>query len=232
MPKKIPPHGFDDQGRPIWALGTKHGRPVCGHKISEGKFCQSEVRLDNGRCKHAGRGGRPLKENATPETIKRRPGRLKLYKTLKLFERAEEARQDEELKSHRENVVLLEALIRSEGEEDMGPPRELWDQAQQLYESAVKEGNTASLIELGSVLAKGVESAARIDRLLELMDHQRRHREAEDKRELKLQTNLNAREVDLVVKSLLAAIHDEVKDPNVRLAIGLRFARLSGRRLN
>lgn len=50
---KQPPHGYDPQGRPIWALNGK-GQPICGGKRGPSGTCQATVRMLNGRCRLCG----------------------------------------------------------------------------------------------------------------------------------------------------------------------------------
>jgi hypothetical protein len=54
--KKNPPHGFDDENRPIWGLNAKL-QPICGSNRTlrkTGKVCQSRGRMRNGRCNLCG----------------------------------------------------------------------------------------------------------------------------------------------------------------------------------
>jgi hypothetical protein len=67
------------------------------------------------------------------------------------------------------------------------------------------------------------------ERLLELMEHQRRHKEAEHRREQALDQGISARQLDAIVGSLLTIIFEEVTDSGIQRRIGQRFARLFGR---
>lgn len=231
MAAKKVPLGHDDQGRPIWAKGA-HGRPVCGAKLrSREGVCQSEFRLPNGRCKASGHGGRstgpPIRQDAKPETVRRRHRSL-LYQRLKIADRADAAREDPDIKSHLENIAAIEALITAEAEGNFSPPGDLWVMAGELYDKGIKKQDKAAMVELGRILKSGLAANAVIERMVGLMEQQRRHIDSEAKREAQLQTTMSAREVEFIFEQLFAIVSEEVTDPKIRFAIGRRLSHLLG----
>lgn len=225
MPKKEPPHGYDDRKRPIWAIGT-HGRPVCGHKTRAGTPCQREDRLDNGRCHRSGKGGRPFSENPKPATLKQR-GRTKLYRSLGILTNVEGALQDEALVGHRENIALLDGLMIATGA-GTEIPSDIWERALKLYHSAVKQGNTADLIELGKTLEAGLTNSQAREAVAVLSDLQRKHIDSEIKREAQLEMNLTFRQAQAFGVQVVDAVKLEVHDPAILRAIAIRIARVLG----
>jgi hypothetical protein len=204
---------------PIWAR-NKDGKPTCGRITnSTKKPCRSTV-LDRktGRCFAAGhgggekrKGGRPHTDTPSPTTIRRRERALK---AIGIFDLAEQARHDPEILEHRDNIIFIDALIQAKAE-GLVPPLESWQRASELYKEALTGGNATALKELGGVLADGLKGAETIEEIVQLMEHQRKHRESEMRREAQLAGSLNPREANWVILQLLAILKKVVTDQQI-----------------
>jgi ribosomal protein S21 len=183
--------------------------------------CEAESKRTKGRCgnpcspgsnvceDHGSKGGRPPK-TARDTTI---------YANLGLTESIELIRTDPDLMSHRNNVELLEGLM-IQTSKGAVPTLELWEKAKELHRKAIQEQNSNALRELGRVLEAGVTEEMRIRRLVELAKEQRKHKEAEARREALLDQGLTSRQAFGLMGALYAVVREELEKAFDRLKTG------------
>jgi hypothetical protein len=139
-------------------------------------------------------------------------GRSGLHKVLRISERMDQILADPKLLSNRENVAVIEGLIQELGEGD-DVPAERWAEALELCQEAI-QGDPDRLSELHALLTRGMEAAERSEkrqaRLLELMEHQAKHRKVENDREAKLGTSLSARAAAGMIGAVVAIVTEEL----------------------
>lgn len=207
---------------PFITSGSHKGKRRCQRYTSSGKQC-GHIALTGYDCcaqRHsAGKGGRPPVNGHRSKFL--RTGLLAKY---------EEIQDNEELVKNRDNIRLHEALICETLErlQSQSYPAELWKEASQLFDQAKQGGEKGAeaFRALGKVLKNGKGVAKDEDRLLELMDQQRRHRESENRRVAQNEMNLNLREANALVAALKSAIEAEVPDVEQRKRISLRLIRI------
>lgn len=207
-----PKHGYGPNGKPIWAL-NEAGKPICG---AGQKVCKSTIRMASGRCRvHGGAStGRPPSDKAPdqlhPSTLLRRE---KVLRALGMAQSAQAVRHDPALLEHRENIILFEGFIESTAE-GMRPTPEIWEQARSLWQQAAS-GNHQALIDLGALLVEGLDGAAREARILDLVDRQKKHIEAENKRESQLAQNLSATQANYLRSQYIQLLKEAILNQDI-----------------
>ena len=223
IPRKKPPFGFDDSGRPIWAKNDK-GIAICG-AVRRGHLCKITSLYPNGRChRHGGPGtGAPIVNG----------NRSKLWKQLGIAKHAKAAFEDPELTSHRANIATIEGLIVAEAA-NIEPGRLFWESATALYRRAVEDKEATieekrnALKELGAVLDAGRSREQSVERILGLMDQQRRHRDSESKREALVDQTISGRQAQGLITAIVVILKEEIGDSDLLSRIGRRLVRLLG----
>ena len=220
MAKKAPE--YSPEGKPIWGRNEK-GQPICYRKKSKkngGGYCRSTILCANGRCRSAGHGG------DAPGRPPTHGGRSAALAGLKLAEKFNTVVKDPELNSHRDNMATLEVLIQARLEQ-ASPPAQLWARAIELYDLALSESQNCvqALRDLGPILHAGQISEESIAEAVQLMDHQRRHKLAESKREAELETTMSARQANAFMIAVMSIVKEEVPDLDIRARIAERVLR-------
>ncbi len=167
-------------------------------------------------CKFHGQGaGAPLKHGSRSKHLPKN-----------LQEKFEEVQDDELLVVNRDNIRMVEAMIRAclDQLKDVQPAL-LWQEALALFDKAKVGGDEglAALRQLGKVLQNGDGAAKARTDLITLMETQRKHRETENRRVAANEFNLNAREANALITALRAAVDQEVNDTEVKRRIAVRF---------
>jgi hypothetical protein len=200
---------------------NSEGVPICSAKCRNGTVCQQTLISKNGRCRmHGGTSpGAPIVHG----------GRSKLLKSLNLFERVQDSLSDPELLSHKNNIALVEGLMKQVGDDFTATPgewqevkrlgREATDQVLKVFKFIDQEVDKvpeeikdqmseilSTLETLGRVIDHGLSHASRISRLEELSELQLKHRRAEDRRLASLEANLNVADANRIGMALVAAI--------------------------
>jgi len=187
--------------------------------MRRGHECQVTRLYPNGRChRHGGPAtGAPIVSGS----------RSKLWKQLGIAKHARAALDDPELTSHRANIATIEALILAEGA-SIEPGRTFWESATSLYRRAVDDRDAGALRELGAVLAAGQSREQSVDRILGLMDQQRRHRDSEVKREAIVDQTISGRQAQSLITAIVVILKEEIGDADLLSRIGRRLVRLLG----
>ena len=177
------------------------GPKGCKGKNNRGQPCQGWALKGTNCCyKHGGAG---IKKGGAPV---RSGNRSKALRNLGLSNRFDDAFEDPAILSSRANIATHEALINSilEGSE---PTLPMWEEASKLYDAYQKDPDELhSLKRLGSLLAEGLENAEKINRAVNLMESQRKHKESEIKREAELSSNLRAKEANMLMGAVAVLI--------------------------
>lgn len=151
-----------------------------------------------------------------------------------LLEAAQLAKNDPTILSHRDNIAFLDSLF-SKTAEALRPPMELWTEALALIDQALGgESPSLALLENArDLLREGAANACQDDRLIEIADEMRKHREAESKRESRLSQAITAREVQWIMGQLVDILKKVITNqdiPRERIpeATGLELVRIFG----
>ena len=153
--------------------------------------------------------------------------RSKLWKQLGIGAHAKAALDDPELTSHRTNIATIEGLILAEAG-NIEPGRLFWESATALYKQAVEGRDASALRELGEVLAAGKSREQSVQRILSLMDEQRRHRDSEIKREAIVDQTISGRQAQGLITAIVVILKEEIGDSDLLSRIGRRLVRLLG----
>lgn len=179
---------------------------ICKAHNRQGEQCKNPVTPGFEVCRfHGGHvlSGRPIVHGR----------RSKALKKLGLSTRFKEAFNDPAILVHRENIATHEVLI-NEVLEGTAPTLPIWIGVKEQYVlvTAAKgqEARLAAFEQLGVMLDEGIENSSRINRALELMELQRRHKDSEAKRESDLATNLRAREANALMLAVAVLIESYV----------------------
>lgn len=149
----------------------------------------------------------------------RRPttgARSKALRNLGLSSKFNAAVNDPELNSHADNIRTLDVLInaRLEGAQ---PGLPLLEECVLLYDEAMAASTNSvkALRDLGPKLQAALESAQRVEDAVRLMDHQRKHKLAEARREAELELSVSQAEMRALVTALIVAM-EEISNPDER----------------
>lgn len=196
-----------------------HSWKVCGsHPDAVRGPCFGRPRAGHDRCyAHGGnpQTGRPIAHG----------GRSKLWQRLGIARTAEEAATDPELLTHRQNVLMIEAMMLAEADTP-GASSADWEAAAEAYRRGVEERDVSALRALGALLADGVTASKRWERVLELAEAQRKHKESESRREAALDQGMTRTQAMAFAQSIFLIVDEEVTDPATKRRIGQRIARL------
>jgi len=152
-----------------------------------------------------------------------------------LMERYEQAREDKELLSLREDIAVVEARLTelmqrtSTGETDR-----LWERAStiagQIHEAQIA-GSVPDVLQglstLMEIIKSGVQVSQAWNEVLILIDQKRRLVESERKRLVEMQQMISSEEAVSLMALLVTTVRNHVSDPTVLQAIGDEFLRLT-----
>lgn len=186
-------------------------KKTCGAKTRSGEPCK-RAPMANGRCRlHGGLStGAPLKH-----------GRRSKYLPKGLRELYNELDQDAELATLAEDIRTTEAMILETLAQMRDQSGASWAEAKKLFEAGDAAGLRA-LFETG----QGLESLeAKYERLTQ---QKMRLIAVDSRRQAMMESNLNARQANALVATLIAAINDEAEEisPHVRARIREKLVRL------
>jgi hypothetical protein len=142
--------------------------------------------------------------------------RADLYARLGLAARTRRLQTDPELGSHRRNVEMIELMIRREGEESRPDP-----DAVHAAVTLLQKLDDPVAQQAAEKLQGPLNEEVRLKRIRSLMDEQRAHQVAQDRRELSLQTVLTVRQAQALFDRLQELIEKEEPDVRERLGRGL-----------
>lgn len=185
-----------------------HRWQVCGHDRGNGTRCFQPANVRRLRCRSGGGAegsGRPITHGR----------RSKLWERLGAAERADAIRNDPGLRDNRENVSVIERLIEAEGERPPAPPLPYWEDAEKLYDKAMR-GDVKALKDLGTVLKDGRKALEADERLLNLMERQRKHIATQNRIEHDAATAVTAKTMEKIMVLILAVITRIVPDQTTR----------------
>lgn len=205
----------------------KHRWKVCGARHAHGPCMKPPTKKVPGarRCFHDGGAstGRPVTT-----------GRRSKYMPTHLAELSEEAHQDPELISSRENIANLEALINSKWKElqTLGiDPTEEWCKVRSAAaeaKAALKKGDTKRLASAVDAMMTSVDRGSQYDShvetILDLMERFRRHSETEVRRLAALNQYVEARRLVVFFARLRQDILECVTNRAERAELARRLA--------
>lgn len=201
------PIGIDGTGRPIFAYGLKHGRPVCGHTNRDGTICQSENRFSNGRCRRGGglSTGPPMKHGMRSQHFPKH-----LRKTF------QQLRNDPTLTHHRDAVAMVETFSAEELQQLSAAraPGTIWNDAIECAQRFL-DGDHKAFPELQALLEEGQSYEARKARLLELQEAAGKHKERENRREAFLKLHMTGQQADAFTAAHVAMTVEVCNDETV-----------------
>lgn len=196
---------------------------VCG----AGGRCLQNPLVGKLRCKHHGGAstGPPIKH-----------GRRSKYLPLNLQELVEEALADPDLTSVREDIALVDAMLSDHTQqlEDVTGAA-FWRRAQQAtarYHDAAADPDgdpEGALGALFGVIDEGAKEAEKVGLVLRLVEQRRKLSETEAKRLGILNQYITAREANVLVAALIAAVNRHVADPSVKGRISAELTGLVSR---
>ena len=138
----------DDEGRPLFAVRTEDGIPVCGSPKTGGHYCAQTARYPNGRC-HA-HGGPSRRGIAHPNFDTGEYSKYQIPPTL--IERYKAYLEDPEIAHHRQGIAQIDTLLNELWKNyQEGPDPELWRRLNEVYGRLVvaeKARNTSRAREL------------------------------------------------------------------------------------
>lgn len=179
----------------------RHRWQVCGaHPDAPAGPCFQRPKAGHKRCHDHGNAlsGAPVKHG----------GRSQLHRALRIDERMEPILSDPTLAYHRANIATIEGLIQRAGEESDQPPAR-WAEALALCQEAI-DGEDGALFALRDLLERGLNGVEREDRVLALMEQQRKHKRDENRREAAAGQTLNARQAYGMIGALVAILTEEI----------------------
>ena len=143
------------------------------------------------------------------------------------LEMVERVLNDPDITSHRENIAMLDAFIQAE-QEGLQAPTKVLEKALKLYKSGVGKGAEAAedLIKLGTLLKTARLEAARRDSIVRLMNEQRKHIEAENRKEAMASAVVSAKEFMSFIDFMISLDRDTIPDEVIR---DQRIAAMSAR---
>ncbi len=186
--------------------------------------------MPNGRCRmHSGAQKRGI---ASPHF---KTGRHSKYLPKRLLERYNQARQDPELFSLREEVAALDARIADVMVRvDTGESGNMWKTAREAFKAlelaARREDKVEQGIQFGkmrSILGRGIADYSAWNELTGLFDKRRRLVESERKRRVEEQLTMTLEEGMNLMTAMTMAVKQNVEDRATLAAIQDAFIRLS-----
>jgi len=210
-------HRFTKAEHDLWEC------PECG----EHRACMQPVAREGQRCRYHG--------GASPGGLAAsnfKHGRYSRYLPGRIAERYQEALQDDELLSMRDEVALLDTrLAELVRELEAGDSRDLWDDLHSIYQGMVRarqRGKTRdmarAIIEIGELIERGAGKWATWDAIGELMEQRRKLVESERRRMLDLQQYVTAERVMLLITAIVNVVARYVDDKRTlgRIAADVR----------
>ena len=198
----------------------------CGAQTRSGGRCQQPVMAGRNRCRlHGGKTPRGL---ANPRTI---TGRYSRDMPTRLLARYEEAQQDREALSIRNEIAFVTAVIGARMEELEKSGRQLdWSRAIAQFAKVTEEGRDwpwervqAEMQVLGVLLQNGRTERRILKEIRSLIDQRARLVAQEAKRQEDLKQNLTLEEAIVYAQVLAAIIRKYVTDRAILAAINREF---------
>jgi len=206
------------------------GTRLCDYIYPDGHQCGNSAKAGLNRCRF--HGGNVRRGVSHPNF---RNGKYSKYMPDHLMERYEQAREDKELLSLREDIAVVEARLTelmqrtSTGETDR-----LWERAStiagQIHEAQIA-GSVPDVLQglstLMEIIKSGVQVSQAWNEVLILIDQKRRLVESERKRLVEMQQMISSEEAVSLMALLVTTVRNHVSDPTVLQAIGDEFLRLT-----
>lgn len=194
---------------------------VCGAKTRSGKPCAQKA-MENGRCRmHGGKStGAPIKH-----------GRYSKFLPTRLAAKYEEALQDAELISVREEVAIVQTFIAETIESiDLDNCEAMWDTltllAKDYFDAKKEEDRDYAASQMCYAIQDGAKEWQKVRNLLGYIESKRRLAETESKRLKDIENTLTAKEANALVAALLGIINKRIPDPDVRAGVASDLAEL------
>ncbi len=212
------------EGYPV----NERGQRICGarrrNKDGTEGICQSTVLMANGRCRMHG-GATPVGIGASQW----KHGKYSKVLPPKLLERYEEALDNKDLLTLRDEIALVDALVLDRLERmqkiEGGATDERWLKLKARYERAVeaeKAGDQREMLRnfraMASLLAGATEAELRTE-ILELLERRRKLVETERRMLVEMGLMLSVTEAAALVAVITHIIERHVKDRATRAAI-------------
>lgn len=190
-----------------------------------GERCKANAMKGKDVCRH--HGGKS-KVGAGVSTY--RDGRYSRYLPERLAAKYEEASNDTELLSLREDVALLDArLAELVGRLDTGETVQSWLLLSGLW-SAYREGDVEESAgaerRIGELIEHGLSEGSMWGEINALLDSRRKLVEGERKRLVDMQQMVTAERAMAFVVAVVAAVKNHVRDPEALAAVSADIARL------
>lgn len=210
-------------------MSGKKSFPICGAKTRSGEPCKNR-QMANGRCRF--HGGKTPKGMGLPQF---KHGRYSKYMPKRLLERYDQAVQDPELLSLREEVAALDARIADVMlRVDTGESGNMWKVARDAFKALELATRRKEEIEqgiqfrkLGSILGHGIADYSAWNELKALFQDRRRLVESERKRRVEEQLTMTLEEGMNLMTAMTMAVKQNVEDRATLVAIQDAFIRLS-----
>lgn len=210
-----------ENGKLVW-WRDEQGVHRCGaHPNSEHGPCRNpHKRLGaNGRCFRHGKSspGAPLKHGRTS----------KFFNRLNLGEDYEAEIAREDISSHRENIGVFEVLIQQQLDKGICPSADEWNEARAVYALAIKskepQQRLDALVSLGKILDDGAEHAKNLEKVLDLIDRQGRHKASEERREKGIRDTVMQKMTQLILLRIAQTLKEETNDLDLVKRVGERL---------
>ena len=205
---------------------------LCGAKTRSGGACQKPPMVGRTRCKL--HGGATL-VGAASGTYK--TGRYSKYLPAQLLGRYQEALQDAELLSLREEVALVDTRLADLlGRVDKGVGRDFWKQAKKelfrytkgLHSEDVDESElTQRLVNLATLIDSALDDYGAWSEIHGVLEQRRRLVESESKRLAEMQQFITAEKAMVLIANLTDIIKRHVTDRAALAAISNELIRLT-----
>lgn len=202
---------FTKDERELWEC------PQCG----ENRRCKRHAVSGYSVCQVHGAGS-PLQGRPGGTPVRKAGGRYSKRLPSRLLEKYEEAINDDELLSTRDDIAVVDAritdlLLRV----DTGEASKHWFAASSALNDLTKairksdtEGMASSINELKYNIGKGVSDYAAWNDVTSLIDQRRRLVESERKRLLEMQQYITVERINILIGAILHIIYGNVKDRN------------------
>lgn len=203
-------------------------RKLCGAKTRAGGKCKG-LAMTNGRCRM--HGGSTPTGFALPQTTH---GRYSKSIPARIAGRFDEARNDPELLSTRDDIALLDARLGELlGRVDQGESGKAWTNARKAYDdlrySMTKKdagGIQGALTDLDRLIGQGLSDYAAWGEIHAILGQRTRLAESERKRLVEMSAMVSSEQALTLVGAVLASVKAHVTDRAVLVAIQNDMSRL------
>lgn len=152
-------------------------------------------------------------------------GRYSKHLPERLATRYEEALQDAELVSVSHEIALLDVRLTELLQKiETTESSVAWGQALELFQEI--DHSYPARQRLHEVLKRGAGEVANWIEIARVVEQRRRLAETEAKRLSQLDQNLTAKQANVLIAALLAAVNEHVRDTQVRQRIASRFVQI------